>query len=91
MTTACESGVTAFSVNSVFEVLNKVMGDSKSNTTVCLALLVSVYIGKMHIDDMTMELKEVKKEQKEITKLLAEHATTWARIAERVEILKKGD
>ncbi len=73
----------------MLEVLQKVVGESKQNASVLIVLAASLYVGKMQVDQLALELSEVKAEQKQISRLLTEHSITWAQIAERVKILKE--
>lgn len=72
----------------MYEILSKLAGDGKNSVAVLLAVCCVLYAGKVELDALTKQVEELKQEQKEITKFLAEHATTWARIAERVKILQ---
>lgn len=63
--------------------------DSKANASLLIVVACGFYVGKLQLDHITSELIEVKRDQKELTKFLAEHATTWAKLAERVEIYHK--
>lgn len=63
--------------------------DSKANASLLIVVACGFYVGKLQLDHIASELIEVKRDQKELTKFLAEHATTWAKLAERVEIYHK--
>lgn len=71
------------------ELLTKLLGENHGNLPVLIALAGLAYIGQLQVDALTREVAELKRDQKEITKFLAEHATTWARIAERVDLLHR--
>ena len=71
----------------MFEFLNKLV--EGKNASVMLVLAASIYAGKLQIDQLKIEIAELKTEQKEVTRFLADHATTWAKIAERVSIYHK--
>tara|TARA_B100001175_G_scaffold146213_1_gene124017 strand:- start:1925 stop:2152 length:228 start_codon:yes stop_codon:yes gene_type:complete len=70
----------------MIDFMQKIAGEGKNNASMLFVLAASLYVGKLQMDQISAELSEVKEEQKQITKMLAEHATTWATIAERVKI-----
>ena len=71
----------------MLELLNKLI--EGKNTTVILCMAAAIYAGKLQVDQLRLEIAEIKSDQKEIKRFLAEHATTWAKIAERVKIYHK--
>ena len=71
----------------MLELFNKLI--EGKNTTVILCMAAAIYAGKLQVDQLRLEIAEIKSDQKEITKFLAEHAVTWAKIAERVKIYHK--
>jgi hypothetical protein len=75
----------------VIDILSKFLDDGKSNAVIFVTMIGALYVGKMQIDVLSQDVAELKQEQKDITKFLAKHATTWARIAERVKIHHKDD
>jgi len=72
----------------VVDLFTKIL-EGKTSATFVLVAACGFYIGKLQLDQMKAEIVEIKKDQKELTKFLAEHATTWAKLAERVEIYHK--
>jgi hypothetical protein len=80
--------LTEFGVVLMIELLTK-LSDSKANTSLLIVVACGFYVGKLQLDHLESELIEVKRDQKELTKFLADHAATWARLAERVEFYNK--
>lgn len=75
----------------MIEIFSKFLDEGKSSAVIFVTMIGALYVGKMQINLLTQDIAELKQEQKDITKFLANHATTWARIAERVKIHHKDD
>ena len=73
----------------MIDLFSKLLGEGKNGVSILLFFAGALYIGKMKIDDLSIEIEELKQEQKEVTKMLVQHAATWSKIAERVKIYHK--
>lgn len=73
----------------MWELISKLVGDGKNNVSLFLFMVGALYIGKMQIDHISAGLEELKQDQKQVTRLLVEHAATWSKIADRVKVIKE--